>query len=219
MVLGTQLQVAEQQSPCGQAQGWVRCPCCPWALQGGAGCAFAPGQAPAGSSYGHSWWGIYFLKYLSFISWNIYLLNNWSSWLVVVLLVEAAVVHSECDRSVGNPWHLVFFIVPDAGQWPGNTQGGRQQPPLKTHEETAAPGTWILPSSLSAVPPSLLVTNYLSQGFLIFVFGHVTFSSCWILIFSSCPQVTTNCPCDEVYCQIFTDVSYCTAWTKQRVQC
>lgn len=56
------------------------------------------------------------------ISWNIYLLNNLSSWLVVVLLVEAAVVHSECDKSVGNTWHLVFFIVLDAGQWPGNRE-------------------------------------------------------------------------------------------------
>lgn len=83
------------------------------------------------------------------ISWNIYLLNNLSSWPVVVLLVETAVVHSECDKSVGSTRHLVFFIVPDAGQWPGNTQGGRQQPPLKTHGETAAPGTWVLTSPLS----------------------------------------------------------------------
>lgn len=100
------------------------------------------------------------------ISWNIYLLNKLSSWLVVVLLVKAAVVRSECDKSVGNTWRLVFFVVPDAGQWPGNTQGERQQPPLKTHGETAAPGTWALPSPFPAVPPSLLVTNYLSQGFL-----------------------------------------------------
>lgn len=31
-------------------------------------------------------------------------------------------------------------------------------------------------------------------------------NSCWIFIFSSCPQVTTNSPCDEVCCQMLTDV-------------
>lgn len=87
------------------------------------------------------------------ISWNIYLLNKLSSWLVVVLLVKAAVVHSGCDKSVGNTRHLVFFIVPDAGQWPGNTQGERQQPPLKTHGESAAPGTHQPLSCSTSKPP------------------------------------------------------------------
>lgn len=140
---------AEQHSPCGQAEGVGEMPLLPLSSPGWGWLCLRtrpglPLEALTATAGEES------------ISWNIYLLSNLSSWLVVVPLVEAAVIHSECDKSVGTTWHSVFFNVPDAGQWPGNTQGGRQQPPLKTHEETAAPGTWVLtsPVSCSTLKPS-----------------------------------------------------------------